>query len=336
MTEKKYSKIEEVVQQGTNVDKDHTIEEYMERFGDDYNNGILWDFEDSDFWDGAIEYRKDIVYWLIDGRYYETTIPYDLDESKKKEKETFPAGDPEKNMTAFNHMMGSDCSGEGCEGTVCEAVMEDKVAAYNKALELAKKLNKEVVYGYTKGGKYYSVEPKEYHGDDKAFRSQYSANTILVAYPDKSFVKEKKEENLKEDISTEDLDKKFIDLLHEMDFELVKNDDGTYGLHDLQGANLGDIESEKFETAWDIMDRLSGAYINDYFLNLEGIDEFIKDEDYPEKGIWGVEDFYNWYTPEMKEKYPDLEYRGDICGFVLNGSEKVDLDKAYKYQEGEE
>ena len=86
----------------------------------------------------------------------------------------------------------------------------DKVSSYNKGLELAKKINKPVVYGYTKGnGKFYEVSPKEYHGDDKAFRSQYSANSIYVAYPDKDFVKE----DLKEDYDDVEIDQDLLDTL---------------------------------------------------------------------------------------------------------------------------
>lgn len=69
----------------------------------------------------------------------------------------------------------------------------DRKVAFNKALELSKKLNKPVVYGYTTKkvpGKFYEVEAKEYDGNDDAFRKQYGANVVYVAYPDKQPVKE--------------------------------------------------------------------------------------------------------------------------------------------------
>lgn len=211
-------KYTEPLADAANVDKSHDIDEYLERFGDEYNDGLLWDFEESDFESGSIEFRDDIVYWLIDGRYYETDIPFSseeyakggtdsevtegaegkrrpgfewviydaseemekkqrapivairktyveaqsfinknrekygelyadevpegkfkkgddfwgpfdddwnliegaknceggcCDESKKRERETFPAGDPAKNIAAFNHMMGSDQGSQG-------------------------------------------------------------------------------------------------------------------------------------------------------------------------------------------------------------------------------
>lgn len=90
-----------------------------------------------------------------------------------------------------------------------ESVNDNEVQCHNKGLELAKKINKPVVYGYTKGGKFYSIEPVAYHGDDKAFRSQYSANVIHVAYPDKDFVKE----DLHEDYDEMDIDQELLDML---------------------------------------------------------------------------------------------------------------------------
>lgn len=58
------------------------------------------------------------------------------------------------------------------------------------------------------------------------------------------------------------------EVLDLMEFELLvsKNEDGDLilKLHDLQGANLGDIESEEFDDLNQVMDRLSGAYCTDY------------------------------------------------------------------------
>lgn len=56
-----------------NVETNHTIDEYMSKFGNDYMLGNLWDFEEQDFNEG-IEFKDDIVYWLINDRYYETNI----------------------------------------------------------------------------------------------------------------------------------------------------------------------------------------------------------------------------------------------------------------------
>ena len=60
----------------------------------------------------------------------------------------------------------------------------------------------------------------------------------------------------------------FYEMLNTLDFELVEHENGQYSLIDLQGANLGNIEGDTFETASEIADRLD-LYISDYFLNDE-------------------------------------------------------------------
>lgn len=56
------------------VETNHTLAEYIEKFGDAYDNGELWDFSKEELENGAVEPNKNIVYWEIDGRLYETTI----------------------------------------------------------------------------------------------------------------------------------------------------------------------------------------------------------------------------------------------------------------------
>lgn len=50
-----------------------TLEEYMEKYGEAYNNGELWDFSAEDVNGGAIDLDPDTTYWEIDGRLYETS-----------------------------------------------------------------------------------------------------------------------------------------------------------------------------------------------------------------------------------------------------------------------
>lgn len=45
--------------------------DYMEKYGEDYNNGNLWDFPIEELLDGTIDINEDICYWLINGRCYE-------------------------------------------------------------------------------------------------------------------------------------------------------------------------------------------------------------------------------------------------------------------------
>lgn len=147
-------------------------------------------------------------------------------------------------------------------------------------------------------------------------------------------IEDEEETELKESVSDKDINEDFINLLWDMEFKLVKNDNGTFSLQDMQGANLGDIESEEFTSAKEILDRLEGSYIHDYFLGDEDLEE-IEDKDYPVGGF-DSETFSKWYTPKMKEKYPDLDYRYAICDFIVNKAKEVDLEKAYNSQNGEE
>ena len=55
-------------------------------------------------------------------------------------------------------------------------------------------------------------------------------------------------------------------LIKELDFKLKinkKNKNGIYSLKDMQNANYGDIESERFQTLDEVIDRLSN-YFPDY------------------------------------------------------------------------
>ena len=51
----------------------------------------------------------------------------------------------------------------------------------------------------------------------------------------------------------------------DFDYEIVKNEDGekVIKLIDLQGANLGDIETEEFYSSLEVVDRLN-IYYHDY------------------------------------------------------------------------
>lgn len=51
-----------------------TLKEYMEKFGEAYSRGALWDFSAEDVNGGAIDLNPNQVYWEIDGRLYETKV----------------------------------------------------------------------------------------------------------------------------------------------------------------------------------------------------------------------------------------------------------------------
>jgi isopropylmalate/homocitrate/citramalate synthase len=54
------------------VKKGKTLAEYMSKYGEFYKEGSLWDFSKEDIEDEAIFVDPDMVYWEIDGRWYET------------------------------------------------------------------------------------------------------------------------------------------------------------------------------------------------------------------------------------------------------------------------
>lgn len=127
----------------------------------------------------------------------------------------------------------------------------------------------------------------------------------------------------------EDLFVYYLDLT---EFSLVKYADGTFGLDDRQGANLGEIESERFETAQEIFSRME-CYINDYILEpLDyGVDdyEFFDDKDID---CWSCE---TWLS--LRDKYVDMctefftEYKEefDICDMIANHYEEINLENCY-------
>lgn len=56
-----------------------------------------------------------------------------------------------------------------------------------------------------------------------------------------------------------------LELIELCDFRVIK-EDNYYRIEDLQGGNLGDIESEKFDDYIDILDRI-GHYLYDIFIS---------------------------------------------------------------------
>ena len=67
--------------------------------------------------------------------------------------------------------------------------------------------------------------------------------------------------------------KNISELLDVYELDIIVNDDLTLSVYDRQGGNLGDIESEKFNTFDDIIERMD-IYHNDYIVRaLEEIND---------------------------------------------------------------
>lgn len=112
-------------------------------------------------------------------------------------------------------------------------------------------------------------------------------------------------------------------MLDMMEFTLTKYEDG-WGLIDRQGGNLGDIESDRFDSACEIIERLD-AYINDYIL--ESFEESIEEEDLP-KDIT-CDSIVDWYNSDMQKKYPDLKHDIKYCDLIANHCDDVSLEDCY-------
>ena len=96
----------------------------------------------------------------------------------------------------------------------------------------------------------------------------------------------------------------FGEFLELIEFGLVKYQDG-YGLIDGQGANLGNIEEDRFNTAREIVDRCD-AYVGDYLLS---------DED------WGTYDSLEDLI-KSSPNHPMIE----MVDLLVNHIDEVDLD----------
>lgn len=134
----------------------------------------------------------------------------------------------------------------------------------------------------------------------------------------------------------EELFEQYMDLT---EFTLIKYSDG-WGICDRQGANLGDIESDRFENAADIFDRMD-VYINDYFFKdledeLEAYEVDMEGRDVPWSayewlGLRNDIEFYN----ENKKYFDDHGWAFDILDMIVNHEDEIDLVNVY-YESEEE
>ena len=117
----------------------------------------------------------------------------------------------------------------------------------------------------------------------------------------------------------------FDQFLEITEFSLIKDKDG-WGLCDLQGANLGDIESDRFTTAEQIFDRM-GIYIDDYYINdieneVLGDDETF--DDYEDLvGILGAKLDDNSLPEDMRQT---IEHHYNIMCMITHYCNEIDLN----------
>jgi hypothetical protein len=117
----------------------------------------------------------------------------------------------------------------------------------------------------------------------------------------------------------------FLDLT---EFTLVKHksndyeyDPARWSLIDNQGANLGDIQSDRFKDAADILERMD-CYIRDYII--EDIEELAKENeiDISDWDGWGWDCLLSY-----RDKFPqDCQYEFDLLEMICFGFEEINLE----------
>lgn len=129
--------------------------------------------------------------------------------------------------------------------------------------------------------------------------------------------------------------KTFLDVI---EFELVFHGEEGWGLVDLQGANLGDIEGDRFQTAAEIIERLS-AYIEDYYLDdLE--EEMLEIKRTFESEIPKTEEEWVKYSKKSSENQEvekfvaDHRHEFDVLDMIVNHADEVHLDELTACSEG--
>ena len=134
-------------------------------------------------------------------------------------------------------------------------------------------------------------------------------------------------------------EKLFEGFLELTEFTLIKHNDG-WGLYDRQGGNLGDIESDRFESAAEIFDRMD-AYINDYFFadledELEAYDVDMSDREIP----WSAEEWLELREDRelynKNQQYFDChQWEFDVLNMIAYHADKINLENVY-YESGDD
>lgn len=121
-------------------------------------------------------------------------------------------------------------------------------------------------------------------------------------------------------------EKLFDEFLGLTEFSLLKHrtesddpdaGDGLFSLEDHQCANLGDIESERFETSAQILDRMD-IYIQDYIV--EALSDVVD-----EAGVSLEEDTWEGLL-KCRDKVPGADWDFDVLDMIINHSDEIDLE----------
>ena len=111
-------------------------------------------------------------------------------------------------------------------------------------------------------------------------------------------------------------EKLFDEFLDLTEFRLLKHKDGIFSLEDLQCANLGNIEDDRFETASEVLDRMD-VYIKDYLI--------VDIEDALDEKSIGIDCDWEEYG-KYRDSLPDYKFDFDLLDMIVNHSDEVDLN----------
>ena len=170
----------------------------------------------------------------------------------------------------------------------------------------------------TKSGKWVNKGKEGTHG---TFKTKKEADAQRAAM----FANKKKGatwgESLKEDMKNQNKwEKIFDDYLKTIDFRLLKDKKGKFHLQDSQGANLGNIESDSFDNADEIIDRL-GVYHEDYIIS--DIEELLDEYDIEHESVW---DGTYGDLLKFRDKLPDYQFDFDVLDMIVNHGKDIDLE----------
>ena len=124
----------------------------------------------------------------------------------------------------------------------------------------------------------------------------------------------------------------FMDLI---EFTLIKyppNEEHPvpyiWGVIDKQGANLGDIQSDRFATAETILDRMD-RYINDYIV--KSIENCLD-----EKGLLPKYEYDGWddLLYSARDLLPDNQWDFDVLEMIIEHYDEINLNNCF-YEEEE-
>ena len=108
----------------------------------------------------------------------------------------------------------------------------------------------------------------------------------------------------------------FDEFLNIAEFRLLKHKDGTFSLEDLQCANLGDIENDRFTSAAQILDRMD-VYIQDYLI--ADIEDALDEKSIEIDCDW---EEYGQYRKDL----PNYKFDFDLLDMIVNHYLEVDLN----------